>query len=491
MRLLLLCLGLTVLVPVAATQPAPCDGEPAGYDGPCYYGALPAFFDDFEYASARTTGDVGNAAGGDLFAANEWHLRGGTETTRAWYRFNRDDLPIPGTITFGAPSVLTMRLPQGLESSAYARASAIHTGFTAEAGTFVWRAQLSELWEGQRVRQAIWTMSDPVYVFDPVTAEDTTRSVYWSELDFENENMFQGEHQDGVFVPDYVTRMSVGNHFGMLYRRGGSRRLSDSGGVDNTVGRGTLARDGLGRKTALRAPLVPSWADAWFYFVIEVDEATRSVTYRMIPERPEGALRALEEESFTVGPAFYPLDPTHPAFSLHWVDAEGLLRNPLYLKADWLYVTPVTGLSLEEVRAQVDHLRRRGLDRLNTTGRPTFEEHDATRPIDVAIEGPSRVQCGERAAWKVSVRDLGTYHIAYRYRVLDPEGAPGPWHEVFEPTFTLRPQSGQSGIVVEATAQDRWAPHGRVKGAMGWDYPHPDNDQAQARHSARFTCGPR
>lgn len=482
---LIFCVSLS-----AQAQPAPCPEDPEiDYEGPCYHGALPAFFDDFEYASARTTGDVADATESDLFSANEWTLRKGTERTRAWYRFNRGDLPIAGSITFDRPSIMRMELSEGLASTEYIRTPVVASDFTAEGGTYAWRIQLSALWEGQRVRHAAWTHSNASYVFDQTTPTDTIRYRFWSELDFENENQFQGERRNGVFVPDYVARMSVGNHYGHLKRPGHNRRRMGADGlVPDEVGRGTLARNGPGRGAAVEAPLLPSWDDVWLYLVIEVDEEERSVTYRMIPEEPHGALRALEGESVTVDSVFYPLYPTHPALSVHWIEPQGMLRHPLYLEADWFYYSPLADLSVESIRRQIHHLRQRAIPRLNTTGRTTFRGYHDTQPIQPFVRGPRQVACGEEATWTLGVQRLGRYYMAHRYRFLRADGSREPWMSVYEPTVTLSPQRGQSGVEIEVTAQDFWAPHGVVKGAAGWAHPHPENDKEQTRFIADFNC---
>lgn len=483
---LLCCASLTA----AFAQPTPCPTELGDiYEGPCYYGALPAFFDDFEYDAARTTGRIADASEGSLFGSNGWTIRDGVEQTRAWYRFNRNDLPVPGTITFGEPSVMAMRLPAGLAASDFPRSLIIHAGFTGGAGTYHWRVRLSESWSGQRLRQSIWTMSHNTFVFERQTPTDTTRYSFWSELDFENENHIQGERRDGVFVPDYVTRMSVGNHYGKLESRRGDRRLGREGPTDWEEGRGKLARDGPGRGAAAEeAPLVETWADAWLHLVIELDSTAQTATYRMIPEDPEGPLRVLADHAFTAEAPFYPLYAMHPAFSLHWVEPEGRLRHPFSLEVDWVYYTPTLGLSDDEVLRQVDHLRQQDLARVNTTGRATFQPYDETQPLGLRIEGPRQVACGEEATWLVRVTRIGRYHLTYRYRLLRADGTPEPWQEVFEPTVTTTPRRGQAGVELEATAQDRWTPHGIVKGPNDWEYPNPDNDTDRVRLTATFDC---
>jgi hypothetical protein len=493
MRLAFLLAACCVGLPTASAQPTPCPADlTVDYEGPCYYGVLPAFFDDFEYTSARTTGDVADAPEGDLFAANVWYLREGEEQTRAWHRFNRSDLPIPGSITFDSSSTMLMQLPEGLASDDHFRTPAISTTFTAEAGTYAARVRLSELWPGQNLRQAFWTYSNSSFIFDRITAADTVRARYWSELDFENQNHFQGERRNGVFVPDFVARMSVGNHFGKLQTPRGNRRLGAEGPVPGSEGRGKLARSGPAHGEAgVNAPLISSWADEWFYLVIHVDDQARTVTYRMLPERPRGALGALEEVSYTTGPDFYPLWSTHPAFSIRWTNRQGSLRHPLYLETDWFYYSPLPGLPAEDIRAQVEHLRQHGHARLNTTGRPTFRAYDSAQPVDPFVRGPSQVSCGEEATWTLGVRRLGRYVVAFRYRILLFDGSHGPWQEVYHPTLTLDPQRGQAGAEMEVTAQDLWASHGVVEGVAGWEVPHPDNDRARTRFTARFDCATR
>jgi hypothetical protein len=492
-RCALLFFACCVIIPVVYAQPTPCSSElEIPYEGPCYYGTLPTFFDDFAYESARTTGDVADAPEGDLFGTNTWYVREGNEQTRAWYRFNRSDLPIPGAITFREPSTLVMRLPEGLASSGHFRTPAISTAFTAEAGTYAARVRFSELWPGQRLRQAFWTYSNSSFIFDRITATDTVRARYWSELDFENQNHFQGTRRDGVFVPDYVTRMSVGNHFGELRTPRGSRRLGPEGPVPGERGRGKLARNGPAHNEAdADAPLIPSWADEWLYLIIYVDEETRTVTYRMLPERPRGALRALEEVNYTAGPDFYPLWPTHPAFSIRWTERQGSLRRPLYLETDWFFYSPVAKLSVEDVREQVEHLRQNDLARVNTTGRATFQSFAPDQPILPTVRGPQRVMCGEEATWTLDVYRLGRYYVTYRYRVLHSDGAHELWQDVHSPTLTLTPQSSQLGVEIMVTTQDLWTPHGVVEGVAGWNYPHPENDKEQTHFTAQFDCDAR
>ncbi len=480
---------LIVLTATACAQPTPCHTAPADYSGLCYYGALPSFFDDFAYSSARTQGRVQEAPEGDLFGANTWHIRKGTEHTRAWSRYNRGDLSIPGSITFAEPSTMTLQFPEGLAGTDYLRDAVIQTRFTAKGGTYVWRVQLSELWEGQRVRQAAWTMSNSSYTFERIGPSDTTRTTYWSELDFENENQFQGEVRDGVFQPDYVTRMSVGNHYGYFERPGHNRRrLSADGLVPGEQGRGTLARNGPGRGAARETPLLSSWANTWLYLLIEVDKEDRSANYRMIPERSDGALRVLMEEQVSVGADFYPLQPMHSALSLHWIRPEDSLRHPLSLTADWFYFSPVLGLTPDEIREQVNHLRQQSISRLNTTGHPTFQAYTADQPIEPFVEGPRQVACGDAASWKLGVQRLGQYHVTYRYRILRSKGSPGPWQDVFTPFFSLTPQRGQAGVEIEVTAQDLWESHGITQGETGWTYPNPANTKEGAQFTAQFAC---
>ncbi|MDX1531252.1 MAG: hypothetical protein R3362_06975, partial [Rhodothermales bacterium] len=185
--LLLLLLPLRALAArPAAAQPTHGAAAPADYDGPCHSGALPAVFDDFEYASGAASGRLDPTRRGAFFGENVWHTREGTTASRAWYRTNRDDLPIPGSLTFD-DSVLEMRLPAGLTPEEYPRSAIVLSGFTMRGGTYRWRVRLSEQWEGQSLRHSVWlTSPDRYYFHRPTSDGDTIRLDYWSELDFEN-----------------------------------------------------------------------------------------------------------------------------------------------------------------------------------------------------------------------------------------------------------------------------------------------------------------
>ncbi len=493
MRLLpvLICVvALTALAgcaePVAQTAAPPgaqrtaCaeDLAPAGYDGPCYYGALPAFFDDFAYTSAQTTGPVGEAPRSDLFAVNAWATREGTERTRAWYRFNRGDLAIPGRVTFEPGTVMRLEFSTGLRAEDIARSAVLFAGFELESGTYQWRVRLSELGERQRTRHALWAMSPDTYVFERGGA-DPIRYTYWSELDFENER----HEQDKGFV----SWMNVGNHYGKVETPERTRRLSREGPVRRWwAGRSVLAKTGSEAGPAAEAPLARTWAERWLRLIMEVDPEARTVTYRMLPEDLQGSLRAVAERAFSSGPAFYPGDAVAPAVSLHWLSPEGQLEEALWLEVDWLYYTPLPVTDAETER-QVAHLRGQDLHRVNTTGRPTFTDHD--RPLQVRIEGPAEVACGEAATWRVGTSRAGTYAATYRYRVLDAGGEVGPWYEALAPDLTLTPERGQRALLLAAEIQDRWRPSGRRIGPHGWAYPENGNERATARRTIAVRCG--
>lgn len=487
------CLVACALLLGSATtaQPTPCRTAPAGYDGPCYYGALPTVFDDFAYRTAPATGPA-TAGGGNLFGTNAWHMRDGVEASRAWYRYNRDSLPMSGSITPQAGSVLRLELPGGGTSEDFKRAAMIVSGFTMLEGTYHWRVKLSDLWPGQWVRQAVWTISPKRYFFD--NEDRSVRYDYWSELDFENENHYQGEHRNGRYYPDFLPRMQVTNHFGHRILAGrGHTRLSRNGETAWENGTGTLVRSGFARgSTDLDAPHLTSWAHTWWHLMIYVDGDERTVTYRMIPANPTPETTPVSERSVTVSPEFYPEDAMSAILSLHWLRPEGTLEHDLWMEADWFYFSPTVGLSDAEVVRQVEHLRRLGHERTNTTNQPTFSEWKPSGPPEASIAGPRAVACGEAATWKPFVVNAASVYLTtFRYRTIQASGDPGPWRSHYERTLTLRPKPGQATLEIEAHFQDAWAPYGSETNEDGWLYPHPDNYAAEARLTATFTCAER
>lgn len=490
MRRFLFCTFLIVLVPAAASaQPTPCSTAPADYEGPCFYGALPAIFEDFDYASAPTAERLPERPPrGNLFGVNPWHTRRGVEETRAWYRFNRDDLPVAGSITFAAPSILEMRLPEGLRAEDYPRATIFLSGFTMREGTYHWRVKFGELWPGQALRHTIWTISPDQYFFDRTTGADPVRYAYWSELDIENENHFKGETRGGRFFPDYVPKVQATNHYGLRFVSGaGSRRMSRQGVVGWDDGMGTLVRRGAAlRASGDDALRLDSWSDQWWHLIVVVDGDARTVTYRMVPDTPDPRFGDL---AVTVGPAFYPDDYMAAAVSSHWLKRSGLLDGTSLLAVDWFHFTPVVGLSDADARKQVAHFQERELPRVNTTTRPTFEDRTRSASIRAEIEGPRSVACGEAATWEASVAEGGTFYVGtLRYRFVDEAGRAGAWQRQYEPTLILRASSEWEAVEIEARFQDLYAPHGTTTGPTGWLYPHPDNYSARTRLTATFDC---
>ncbi|MEM1041296.1 MAG: hypothetical protein AAGI91_01585 [Bacteroidota bacterium] len=492
MRLPLLAL-LVLAFGSSHAQPTPCHSTPVGYDGPCYYGALPAFFDDFAYASARTTGSIEHAPTGDLFGLNAWTMPDGTVQSRGWHRFNRSSLPIPGTITFEEPSVMKMGLPAGFEAEDYDRSQVVFSPRAMRAGTYLWRVRLSEHRGGHELRQAVWTMSPTSYILESDQSGQPVRRRFWSELDFENESHPRVRGRDGAPDRDFVSRMSVTNHFGVHYEPSGAQRMDEAGPAPKGTGDGFLARNGPPTQAFMEtAPVVGSWAERWLYLVMHVDGEAQTVTYRMMPESRDRSLRSVAERSVTTGPSFYPQAPMHLAFSLHWLkprhrDRHPRLRASHSLEVDWAYYTPAGELDVGDVLAQVALLRRADLTRVNTTGRPTIEVYDYPDSIPLRITGPDRVQCGEAVDWTVEVHRIGTYFTSYRYRYLDRTGAAGPWRESVDRTLTVTPHRKQTGLELEATAQDFWEPHGIVQGEH-WRYPNRDNLTTRAHRTVAFDC---
>ena len=472
---------VVLLAPLVTAQPN-CLESLDSYDGPCPHGLLPAFFDDFTYTTADMVRAPESLPANDLFGVNSWTYDDGEHPERGWFRYSRHDLALPGTITFEPPSVLRAVLPGGFAAEDYVRSMSFYSRPLMKEGTYAWRVRLSNLAAGTRVRQAFWVMSPTTYLFESSSAKGPSRYQYWSELDFENENHFRGEYRNGTFYPDFVTRMSVGNHFGKLYSPQGTLRLAKSGTAEWSDGSGTLARNGAATTAPVEAaPRVHSWANMWLYLMLNVENET--VTYSMIPELSGGDLSAVGARSVAVGPDFYPRDLMHMVLSLHWIEPEGRLDLPLWLESDWVYYTPVEGLSLDAVLAQVEGLRTRDIERANTTER----HHASVSPPTLEIEGPERAACEQTTQWTATTSSPGTYFMTSRYRLIHASGKAETWNDLTTRTIKLRPQRRHSAIEIEATAQVLWGSHGTIK-RNGWEYPDPRNTKVEARRVIPVDC---
>jgi hypothetical protein len=384
---------------------------------------------------------------------------------------------------------MRMELPAGTTAEAYPRSNVLLSTFTMGEGTYHWRVRLSDHWRGQRIRQSVWAISPTTWAFTERTSTDSTRYIYWSELDFENENHFQGERRDGVFYPDYSTRMSVTNHVGYLLRADGTRRrLSHDGPVDWWVGSSALVRSAFARRPSVQeAPLVERWEDTWWSLLLHVDSTARTVTYRMIPESDAEQYEAVAERAVTFDEAFYPRAAVAAAFSLHWLTPEGALAEDHDLEVDWFFHSPVGGLSDAEVRAQVEALRDQQLPRVNTMGAP-FEDRTAEN-ARLRILGPATATCGESGTWQLDVvRGGTTYHATFRYREQHRDGEFGPWHSVHQPTLQLTLGDNLRALHISGQAQDQWEPRAPTTAPNGWQTPHPDNFTTEAERRIPVTC---
>lgn len=475
----------------AVSRDACAPGAPAGYSGPCYYGALPVFFDDFTYTSDQLPATAPNS--GSVYGRNAWVLRDDTVQTRGWFRYNRDDHPFSGEAVFEGPSILTLRIPAGLPAEDFTRDPNLHGATALAAGTYHWRVRFSPQWEGQGLRQTVWLISPAQYYFDHLTPHDSTRYAWASELDFENENHFHGERIGGRLYPDYSTRLAVTNLLADVIDERGQHRASYEGPEVWSDEKGVLARIGPGPHDFVREAPQAVWADRWVHLILVMDDAARTVTYRMVPEDlggPNDPLRAVAERAVTMSPDYYPFAPVSPMFAVHWVNPEGRLRNDLRLDVDWFYHTPGVGLSDHEVLRQVALLRERGLPRVNTTGRPTFVPFDQAERLTAVFDGPAVAACGRPATWLLRPEPGGNRVAAtFRYRILATDGGAGSWRTLYRPMLTLTPRPGQAGVELEGTVQDVWKPHGPRTLPNGWIAPHPDNYAAPAQRTVRFDCG--
>lgn len=449
------------------------------YSGPRFYGNLPAIFDDFDYESF----DVSREANiGSLFGENEWNLRQGVSRTRAWYRYNRDDLPIPAHFT-RLDSTMRIFVPEGHSAAQYSRDPAIVSGFTTREGTYYARVRFSSLWEGQKVRQAFWAYSPDVYIFEASSRRGKVRYEYWSEIDFEYNNHFHGS-------PDWLPRMDVGNHFGYVDhgKKSSSReRLSRRGTTRHMDGRGIIHRNksrafpGKNRDDGLFL------GDKWIDLIITVDSNTETVTYQVFSVDDE----AIQWQPVEVDADFFPRRMMASIFSLHWTDPQGTLRNTLSLEVDWFYYTPVTGQSHRDLEEEVRRFQEQGLTRVNTTDRPTFEEHNTFRPAIVTIRGPETLTEGETGHWKLEIEHTGTRFLVdsfYRERYRDGRvGAWKPHHDEFFTYTAPRSSSRVTGLELKAQVRDLWYPAPNESlDDNGWRIPWDRCHQMDVTHSVSF-----
>lgn len=378
----------------------------------------PAIYDGFDYAEGGRGGDFdserfrrGEDFSGSVFGRNDWYTGRDTVYTRAWRRYNWDDLPLTctncGIIGLNADRIeLFVDAGGRTGPEGTIRLPGLSSGFLTGDGTYAARVRLASPPVAGNFIQAFWTGGTDIVMIEQ---EDHWLG-YQSETDIE------------AFSPAYkrsrLPDLSVANYLGKRYERTSSgfqviETVSDGGhGIESGDLQCVERRSG-GQDREIRCLDVLFDRD-WIFIMRIVGSAY--VEYWMItPHRPIyeiGRVSTSPSGALRVGPLrserFVPDRDVKAIFGLYSDSAPTILPSRLSMEVDWIYYSPAH-LGYDEIIAQVAHWK--GIHpRVNTLD-IAFQDVTSQTPFWAEIQGPVNVSKGVVSEWILDLRPLGTTYI--------------------------------------------------------------------------------
>ncbi len=427
---------------------------------------LAAIFDDFKYDSAdfdlsRYRADRQNF-GGSVFGSNEWMTPDGLQRTRAWRRFNWDDLNFSCSLC-GVETIddgrISLIVPAGgvTGGSEHRRLPAISSGFVTGGGTYAARIRMNSMPEQGNYIQAFWTSGIDVLMID----QGSYWLAYLSETDIES---FSRSYTGNNRVDFGVT-----NYLGKRMRRDGDDFRSFEAVIDGRYGvrSGDLqCVEGTGdgqwtRPADCREVLFDR---DWIMSIRIQPREFVDYTLRSADGRFAAGSVSRGGAGYAVGPVevagYSPARPVIAVLGLYGDGQEQRLLSDLSMEVDWYYHTRSL-ISIDEVLEQVQQLRAVH-PRVNTLG-VEFSDVTSQSDFDVTIQGPEVLPRGRTGGWRLDLTHLNTTYVIeqFQYTFLvcgDTESvvASGPF-DIHEPELTIVIPSNYDGIVIEAVVRNYWS----------------------------------
>src|SRR5690625_1394768 len=423
----------------------------------------PAIFDDFEYDSGEfDLRDYARGAtySGSIFGLNDWMTAGGLQRSRAWRRFNWDDLSYScsrcGVIASEEGRIILIAEEGGVTGgSDHGRLPAVSSGFVTGGGTYAARIRMNALPEQGNYIQAFWTSGIDVLMMD----QGSHWLGYLSETDIESfSRSYTGNNQ---------VDFGVTNYLGKRMRQEGGAFRSYEAVVDGRYG----VRSG-------DLQCVESEDGRWMRIVDCRDvlfDRDWIMNIRIQPrEQVEYELRSADGRfaagsvsrtrgGFTVEPVrvsdHSPMRPVMAVFGLYGDGEDQQLRSNLSMEIDWYYHTPSL-ITIDEVLEQVGILRSIH-PRVNTLGLE-FNAVTSQSDFEVSVQGPATLPRGRTGGWRLDLTHLNTTYVIERfdfsYFYCDdvPVIADGPF-PIREPELTHAIPSRYNGMLIEAIVRNYWS----------------------------------
>ena len=364
------------------------------------YGAV---FDQFEYGSAPSTGTASNGTR-SLFGPNVWITQNGTQTARAWRRYNWDDLPTFGSYQTNLGSQVQMYVPSGARSTSLDH-PAIASSFLLGDGTYMARVKFSQVPTG--VYNAYWLGSHGTVELNEVVNGEPRK--WGSEVDYEL----------------YSNLLSIGNIRGYpLDGQFSTYGLTlDCGAWDGNANYAMPdCRNGLGQRVNGSGTKYLEFTDRWVNLVFVVERGVRTAFYAYSDGTNYSLWGGVDSATYPdfpqpdhpeIATAYAPVNKVGPIFSFNNLPSS--LSAPVYLAIDYFYYTNASFWRADgtlDVATLHDEVQRveatyrpaanaSGLGlRVNTLGATLdLGRQPGQTPAAPSISGPSSLTNGTQYTW--------------------------------------------------------------------------------------------
>jgi hypothetical protein len=401
----------------------------------------PVLFDDFIYNSIEFPAQLDSS--GSIFGKNPWVTNDGVIYTTAWRRYNRDNHE------FGANAEIvlenygfSLKMNKGYKNTE--TGPLIVSGFYFNQGTFAARVRFNKLKFDTQFIQAFWLVSPLYFCFKRGNEEIR----YWSEIDFEFNNYFTGYNVNTIQI--------------------GCNNENGRSPISKTID--CIAQENNSYKSFVRCegPFQenPLTSDKWYILLFNLDSSSRTVKFSMLSNEIEnsglkiwgGASPCIEDwsKAFVITD-YFPEYALTVDFSLHLGSKSTIAKSNNEMNVDWFYYSSNTDLSIEDVKKDIDSLRESGIERINTTGEPTFNEALSEEPGIIYIEGPDEINSCEENTWKLksNYKRHASFEMDFRYRFHNSEGYE-EWNRVFYPSLKLIAREHHDFLEIVSTAYNYW-----------------------------------
>jgi hypothetical protein len=395
-------------------------------------------FDDFNYS--RLAFPASGDSSGSLFGKNPWITKKGIEYSRAWRRYqDTDSNTFRNGINISLDSNgVTLGITKDYKKESL-YSPEIVSDFVFQEGTFAARIKFSKF-NRDKLIQSFYQFSSVMFKFGDKNISDS----YWSEFDFEYNN---------CWYEDNLPRMQVGcnNHNGKFPLYGLlnciTRNQNKFQSFDECIGNYFDYN---------------FFADMWIIYVFRTNKLLNKMEIEAFPDDENlpfdfwGGTSSEPEywgRSFQI-PNYF---PKYKLRTVLFIGACSDISESLSFSTDWFFYSPNPELSGSEILEQVKTLKNAGINRINTTQFPTYNEVSEYSPNNLMISGPTESSICTTSKWTIEPLYKGrhVYNIEFKYRIFS-KNTTSDWNKVYKPELIYKPELSDDSLEIQIIYKDDW-----------------------------------